>query len=63
MAPSLRSFLVKHIEQRASEIAPSSVERLRDTQGLLEACFGPEMALDAITADMAHDWRATYGRK
>ena len=47
-----------HIEQREPEIASSSIERLRDTQHILEGFFGPQTTLDAITADMAHDWRA-----
>jgi len=59
IAPSLSDFLSKHIEQREPELAPSSIERLHDTQRVLEAFFDPQTSLDAIAADMAHDWRAS----
>jgi integrase len=59
VAPTLGGFLSKHIEQRTPDLAPSSIKRLRDTQGELERFFDAETTLDAITADMTHDWRAS----
>jgi len=58
-SPQLGDFLAKHLEQRKAEIAPSSIERLRQTADKVSAYFGPELRLDQITADGAKDWRAS----
>ena len=57
-SPTLSAFLGKYIEQRKSDLAASSVKRLEYTKKSLEAFFGAETRLDAITADGAADRRA-----
>jgi len=58
-APMLGEHLSKHLQQRAAELKPSSIERLRQTADKLKATFGSDTPLDQITPDGAKDWRAS----
>jgi len=55
-APTLRAWLDRLIEQRP-DLKPASVRSLRGTGNLLIEHLG-DVPIDAITADVAADWRA-----
>ncbi len=66
-APGLKNWLDKYGSQRRGELRRSSIVKLDRTSALLQAYFGADRSLDALTPSDAADWRAwlasqTWGR-
>ncbi|MBN1341523.1 MAG: phage integrase SAM-like domain-containing protein [Phycisphaerae bacterium] len=54
----LGQWLTKYIEQRRSELKPSTLTSLGLTEAKLKAYFGDDKPIDRITVNDAVDWRA-----
>jgi len=55
---ALEKWLDGYLDERAGDLKPSSLRRLRDTRNRLLACFKPTMPLRELTEQDAADWRA-----